>query len=60
MGGFFKSLYNYFHPNMVNMLGGDFNMIDDPILDACLPNPKITKIAKLTDLCRTCDIQDNF
>ena len=25
---FFNSLYNYIHPNMVNMLGGDFNTID--------------------------------
>ena len=37
---FFKSLYNYFHPSMVNILEGDFNTIDDPILDVHPPNPK--------------------
>ena len=57
---FFKSLYNDFHPNMVNILGGDFNTMDDPLFDVHPPNPKKTQITELTDLCGTCDLQDSF
>ena len=57
---FLNSLYNYIHPNMVNILGGDFNTMDNPILDIYPPNPKITQITQLTDLCRACDLRDNF
>ena len=39
---------------MVNILGGDFNTIDDPILDVYPPTTKITQITKLTYLCCTC------
>ena len=59
-GDFLNSLYNYIHRNMVNILGGDFNTIDDPILDVYPPNPKITQITQLTDLCRACDLRDSF
>ena len=57
---FFNSLYIYIHSNMVNILGGDFNTIDDPTLDVYPPNPKITQITQLTDLCRACDLRDSF
>ena len=42
------------------VLGGDFNTIDDPILDVYPFNPKITQITQLTDLCRACDLRDSF
>ena len=45
---------------MINILGGAFNTIDDPILDVHPPNPKKTQIAELTDLYCTCDLQDSF
>ena len=45
---------------MANILGGDFNTIDDPILDVYPPNPKITQITQLTDLRRACDLRDSF
>ena len=45
---------------MVNMLRGDFNTIDDPLLNIYPPNPKTTKVAELGDLCHTCDIGDSF
>ena len=47
---FFQIQYNYFHPNIVNILGDDFNTIDDPIVDVHLSNPKKTQITELTDL----------
>ena len=57
---FFNSLYNFIHPNMINILGGDFNTIDDPILDVYPPNPKTTQITQLNDLCHVCDLRDSF
>ena len=45
---------------MINILGGDFNTIDDPILDVYPPNPKTTQITQLTDLCHECDLRDSF
>ena len=57
---FFNSLYNFIHPNVINILGGDFNMIDDPILDVYPPNRKTTQITQLTDLCHVCDLRDSF
>ena len=57
---FFNSLYNYIHPKMINILGGDFNTIDHPILNEYPPNPKITQITQLTDLGRACDLRDSF
>ena len=45
---------------MVNILGDDFNIIDDPIFDVYPPTPKITPITQLTGLCRACDLRDSF
>ena len=45
---------------MVNLLGGDFNTIDNPVLDVYPANPKTTQIAELKDLSRTCDTRDSF
>ena len=56
----FQLLYNYIHPDMVNILGEDFNTTDNPLLHIYPPNPKTTEIAELTDLCHTCDIRDSF
>ena len=45
---------------MANILGSDFNTIDNPILDEDPTNPKKAQITELTDLCRICNLQDSF
>ena len=57
---FFDSLYSYTYSTHPTILTGDFNLVENPMLDRDPPSNKKDPTQSLQDLCSTFNLQDTF